>query len=122
MNCKRTVLLLFVLSSANGCGGSSTQEIPKSSAKEELTHEIQQGQSCWVDSQVALKNREKCKPGQKIAYLPSSWGNAQLPVQFVADNCDMRYSIAMTNGGVACIFAPVDVDPVLDALLKSSPE
>lgn len=45
-----------------------------------------------------------CKPGQKVAYLPSRFGNEQLPVIFAAVNCDMRYSVAQTNGGVVCIY------------------
>lgn len=48
-----------------------------------------------------------CKPGQKVVYLPSSFGNEQLPVIFAAVNCDLRYSVALTTGGVTCIHAPI---------------
>lgn len=48
-----------------------------------------------------------CKPGTKIAFLPQRWGNEQLPVMFAAANCDMRYSVLHTNGGVVCIFKPL---------------
>lgn len=47
----------------------------------------------------------ECKPGQKIVFLPNSWGNEQLPILFAAVNCDMRYTVAMNNGGVVCIHA-----------------
>lgn len=68
---------------------------------------INQGEICEVkgwqyDNAVAAG----CKPGQKIVFLPASFGNAQLPVMFAAINCDMRYAIALTNGGVACIYEP----------------
>jgi hypothetical protein len=56
---------------------------------------------CQVrDERVA----NKCKLGQKIVFLPSSWGNEQYSVLFAAANCDLRYSVAMTNGGVSCIY------------------
>lgn len=51
-----------------------------------------------------------CQPGQKIVFLPNSWGNDQLPILFVAVNCDMRYSVAMNNGGVVCIHARMPVE------------
>jgi hypothetical protein len=38
--------------------------------------------------------------------VPASFGNEQLPVLFAAVNCDMRYAIALTKGGVACIYEP----------------
>ncbi|MEG0040584.1 MAG: hypothetical protein RR983_11710 [Massilia sp.] len=46
-----------------------------------------------------------CQPGQKIAFLPNRFGNEQLPLLFVAVNCDLRYTVAMNNGGVVCIHA-----------------
>lgn len=51
-----------------------------------------------------------CTPGQKVVFLPNSWGNEQLPVIFAAVNCDLRFNVAMTVGGVACIFAPIAGD------------
>lgn len=68
---------------------------------------IDQSELCQVkgwqyDNAVAAG----CKSGQKIVYLPDSWGNEQLPIYFAAVNCDMRYAVAMTHGGVACIYAP----------------
>lgn len=49
----------------------------------------------------------QCKPGQKVIFLPNSWGNEQLPMLFVGVNCDLRYSVALTNGGVVCIYQPI---------------
>ena len=48
-----------------------------------------------------------CKAGQKVVFLPKSFGNEQLPILFAAVNCDHRFSIALTNGGVSCIYAPI---------------
>jgi hypothetical protein len=48
-----------------------------------------------------------CTPGRKIVFLPESFGNEQLPVLFAAANCDLRYSVALTQGAVACIFRPL---------------
>ena len=52
------------------------------------------------------RQTDNCKPGQKIVFLPSSWGNEQLPVMFAALNCDLRYQVVSTKGAVACIFRP----------------
>lgn len=52
----------------------------------------------------------ECRPGQKIAFFPSQWGNEQLPLLFAAVNCDMRYTVAMNNGGVVCIHAKMRVE------------
>lgn len=45
-----------------------------------------------------------CTAGQKVVFLPDSWGNEQLPILFAAVNCDLRYAVALTNGGVTCIY------------------
>jgi hypothetical protein len=52
-----------------------------------------------------------CKPGQKVAFLPPSFGNEQLPIIFAAVNCDLRYSVALTNGAVTCIYQPITPRP-----------
>ncbi len=65
----------------------------------------------WRHDEVA----QSCKPGQKIVFLPGSWGNEQLPVIFAAVNCDLRYSVAMTNGAVACIYGPITPQPAQPA-------
>lgn len=66
--------------------------------------DIDQDNLCEVKQWEWDAVKGACKPGQKVAYLPPRFGNEQLPVIFVAVNCDMRYSIALTNGGVACIY------------------
>lgn len=48
-----------------------------------------------------------CQPGQKVVFLPASFGNEQLPILFAAINCDLRYQVALTKGAVTCIYAPV---------------
>ncbi|EPX58545.1 hypothetical protein D187_004017 [Cystobacter fuscus DSM 2262] len=53
-----------------------------------------------------LRQVDNCKPGQKIVFLPNSWGNQQLPVLFAGLNCDLRYQVVLTDGAVACIFRP----------------
>jgi hypothetical protein len=45
-----------------------------------------------------------------VAFLPDRWGNEQLPVIFAAVNCDLRYSVALTEGAVTCIYAPITPD------------
>lgn len=61
----------------------------------------------WKNDDVA----RVCKPGQKVVYLPSSFGNEQLPIIFAAVNCDLRYSVALTTGAVTCIYNPIVLTP-----------
>lgn len=63
-----------------------------------LQHEL-----CLTDNVVIESG---CTPGQRAVFLPPRWGNEQLPVSFAAMNCDLRYSVVMTNGGVTCIYLP----------------
>jgi hypothetical protein len=71
---------------------------------------INQGEICEVKGwQYDYAVEAACKPGQKILFVPASFGNEQLPVLFAAVNCDMRYAIALTNGAVACIYEPTTV-------------
>ena len=75
-------------------------------------------QSVTIDQETVCQVKEwnrdvtaaSCKAGQKVVYLPSTFGNKQLPVIFAAVNCDHRFSIALTHGGVSCIYSPVKVD------------
>lgn len=64
---------------------------------------------CVVDDYRGDVVAQKCAIGQKVAYLPSSWGNEQLPVMFAAVNCDLNKSVVQTNGGVTCIYAPIEL-------------
>ena len=61
----------------------------------------------WQHDEVAAQ----CKPGQKIVFLPRSFGNQQLPIIFAAVNCDLRYGVALTEGAVTCIYGPITPKP-----------
>lgn len=61
---------------------------------------------CAVKSLDLEENKKQCQVGARIAYLPRSFGNEQLPVIFAATHCDHTRSIALTNGAVSCIFSP----------------
>ena len=67
---------------------------------------VNQSEVCKVSDWLPIEVAQRCTPGQKVVFLPSRFGNEQLPVIFAALNCDLRYTVAMTNGGVACIHAP----------------
>ncbi len=62
---------------------------------------LAQEQIC-VTSDVRVESG--CEPGQRVVFMPGSWGNEQMPVMFAAMNCDLRYAVAMTNGGVTCVY------------------
>lgn len=67
----------------------------------------EQGNLCEVTAWRKDAVARSCKPGQKVVFLPESFGNEQLPVIFAAVNCDLRYEVALTRGAVACIYAPL---------------
>ena len=67
---------------------------------------INQSEICQVNDWHRDVTAAACKPGQKVLFLPDVWGNDQLPIVFAGVNCDLRYSVAMNNGGVTCIYAP----------------
>lgn len=73
-----------------------------------LAGDVEQTTLCTTASWKAADNIGKCKEGQKIAFLPNSFGNEQLPILFIALNCDVRYSVSLTNGGAVCVFKPVE--------------
>jgi hypothetical protein len=68
---------------------------------------INQSQICEVSGWQHDVTSKACKPGQKVVFLPSRWGNEQLPILFAAVNCDLRYSVVLTNGGATCIYNPI---------------
>src|SRR5690606_40953080 len=72
---------------------------------------IDQENLCEVSRWQHDVAKEYCEPGQKVVYLPESFGNEQLPILFAAVNCDLRYSVALTKGAVTCIYAPINVEP-----------
>ena len=71
---------------------------------------IDQENLCEVKGWQKDVTAAACKAGQKVVFLPSSFGNEQLPVIFAAVNCDHRFSIALTAGGVSCIYSPIKAD------------
>lgn len=72
---------------------------------------IDQASVCQVSTLKQVDIAKACMPGQKMVYLPQRFGNKQLPIIFAALNCDLRYSVALTNGAVTCIYAPATLKP-----------
>lgn len=90
--------LPMIVISLSACSSQGTADVGA---------DINQTEVCEVGGWQLNVTSEVCKQGQKVVFLPQSWGNEQLPILFAAINCDLRYSVAMTNGGVACIYNPV---------------
>lgn len=102
MPAARPALALVILASTmalSGClqGKDETKLVVPEAAASPLA----QDQIC-VTSDVRVESG--CQPGQRVVFMPNRWGNEQLPVMFAAMNCDLRYAIAMNNGGVTCVF------------------
>lgn len=72
---------------------------------------INQESLCQVDSWQHDAVASLCSEGQKVVFLPNSFGNEQLPIIFSAVNCDLRYTVALTKGGVTCIYKPIVPTP-----------
>lgn len=89
---------LTALSILAGC----TQ--PQSAAIGDVPVGLNQGEYCETNELAAPAH---CKQGQHVVFLPSRFGNEQLPVLVAAANCDLRYSVVLTNGGVTCIYHKV---------------
>lgn len=94
-----TLALLATVIAATGC----TQHPEAKSA--EAT--VDQSNLCEVNSWQHDAVASSCKPGQKVVFLPQSFGNEQLPIIFAAVNCDLRYHVALTTGAVTCIYNPI---------------
>ncbi|MCK7460038.1 hypothetical protein [Idiomarina aminovorans] len=71
---------------------------------------IDQESLCEVRDWQKDVTAASCKAGQKVVFLPDSFGNEQLPVIFAAVNCDHRFNIALTKGGVSCIYSPLKAE------------
>lgn len=97
----RRLCCLALLSLVAACGsGSGTTP-----SADPIAEPLDQGHVCQVaDWRMA---GDACKPGQKIVFLPPSFGNEQLPVMFAAANCDLRYAVVATTGAVTCIYLPM---------------
>ncbi len=53
---------------------------------------------------------KSCDKGNRVLFAPRTFGNEQLPVLFSALYCDHSQSIALTTGGVSCIYKPISMD------------
>lgn len=99
----RTGFLLATSLTLTACGeGSGT-----GSASGPAAGAIDQTNLCEVSSWEHEAVKDACTPGQKVVYLPQRFGNAQLPIIFAAVNCDLRYTVALTEGAVTCIYCPI---------------
>ncbi|MDP3521290.1 MAG: hypothetical protein Q8S02_11780 [Hydrogenophaga sp.] len=99
-------LLLAISATLAGCNQPQAAQAAQAAAAPALPA-IDQANLCEVKGWQHDVVAQSCKPGQKVIYLPDSWGNEQLPVIFAAVNCDMRYSVTITKGAVACIYSPM---------------
>ncbi len=99
----RILTLLAILAMAVTLLTACNQE----KAEPQVVPSIDQSNLCQVDTWVATDVASRCKLGQKVVFLPPSFGNQQLPVIFAAVNCDLRYSVALTTGAVTCIYGPI---------------
>jgi hypothetical protein len=98
----RPALALLILTSTMAFSGCiQGREDSKSVVPEAAASPLAQDQIC-VTSEVRVES--DCRPGQRVVFMPGRWGNEQLPVMFAAMNCDLRYTVAMTQGGVTCVF------------------
>jgi len=94
----RTVTATLLAGFALATAGVS-EDAHAASVDQDTVCEVSQ----WQHDAVAAV----CKPGQKVVFLPARFGDAQLPILFAAVNCDLRYGIALTEGGVTCIYYPM---------------
>ncbi len=83
---------------------------PTQLAEKAVEGEIDQKNACHTDSELPNK---KCIAGHKI-YFQSPNRTIAGPahengstVQFVSNNCDLRYQVVITVSGVVCVFLPV---------------
>jgi hypothetical protein len=114
----RAVTLAVAAGALSACGGGhSSADAVSAHPLLAAAADIVQDSVCQVSS---WRVAEGCTPGQKIVFLPESWGNEQLPVMFAALNCDLRYQVVSSKGAVACIFRPVKPEPAKPAASASS--
>ena len=108
----RNVMLLITMLIVNVVlSASAFMAIQKAKDQQLGIDHTRQTEICEVERWEHDFVQNKCAIGQKVVFLPRSFGNAQLPIYFVAANCDMRYSIALTEGGAACIYKPMVAAP-----------
>ena len=46
-----------------------------------------------------------CTKGDPIYFAPEDWKNEQLTVDFAAAWCDLRYTVAMNQAGLTCVYS-----------------
>src|SRR5699024_3647994 len=97
------LLAASLVIAASGCSQNQSADPVASTIDQANLCEVKE----WRHDDVA----STCKPGQKVVYLPSSFGNEQLPIIFAAVNCDLRYNVALTTGAVTCIYGPITPTP-----------
>lgn len=108
--------LAAVLTGLAGCGGSAPPPAPAPALQPasplqlpgQDSAKLEQRRLCEVSGWRRDVVAKACKTGEKIVFLPESFGNEQLPVIFAAVNCDLRYQVALTRGAVTCIYSPID--------------
>ena len=61
---------------------------------------------CETKTLFPAQTGSACIPGQKVVFLPPTFGNEQLPIFFAALNCDLRYQVVHSRGAVTCIYHP----------------
>ena len=98
----KTIRIIVAVIATTALGACS--KLPESPLAAIL--DIDQAKLCQVNSWHLAD--QTCKLGQKIVFLPESWGNEQLPILFTALNCDLRFQVVATKGAVACIFKPIE--------------
>jgi len=103
----RSVIAFTVIGMA-GCNAQATQSSasPAPPPAPATASAPDQPHLCEVHEWQRDATAAACGAGQKIVFLPDHFGNEQLPILFAAVNCNLRYAVALTNGGVACIYLP----------------
>ena len=61
------------------------------------TATLDQRRICEVSKWQKDITAATCTAGQKMIFLPDNWGNKQLPILFAAVNCELRYTVALTQ-------------------------
>lgn len=107
---QKSLALLATIASAlavAGCNEVNSTNVP---AQVPSASAIDQKNICQVDNWERESVAQSCSPGQKVIYLPTRWGNEQLPILFAAVNCDLQYAVVQSPGAVTCIYNPIKLD------------
>lgn len=74
----------------------------------QTTMEPKQTDVCMVRDLSDPAVLDKCKTGQKFAWLPNAMHNEQMPIVVATTLCDLRYEVVYGMGGVTCIYLKAD--------------